>query len=989
VLQPINGLIIAVGAGTLATKRQEELRAEAVELRKRIDEAFRQLEVDCPVYLLVTQCDTIEGFAEFFSCLPERTLEQVLGYVHAPTGQTDTPQSLAAALDFASIAGSLVERLRQLRLSILNEDKLPSPALRQQIFCFPEEFQALQQPLRTFVETLLAEYRQYIPRFRGIFFSSAQQQGPRYSSLRRQFHLNGHDRADTQGARAYFLYDLFALVLPRDQYVVRTTIKAKIKRVLRHLLGFSASSTIAVLLLLFFLQAYWSDYRTYSSVNQQPCLLTASGPEKTSDLAGVEACRQVVQALDEQQQRRFAWNKLVFDRSGKLAEQLRQRYVTRFTAAVLTPLDAGLAQRLTTGPDTIPTVFVLISRIGLLNQCLSVFGCRRTLDQESQPDYKLMFEAGWQKPASTEHVTSLQQTYEAYLRWASGSPEILQREQEAHANRLRGWFALKQFAPQQILLWTNQRYAPVSVQEYWEEFAADGKKALQVDGAYTPAALQQSIIPFLQRAREAVPDMTPLLKEFQNDYREQYFTQWRRFLDEFPRGEALPREARRRLALKLLDEQSPYHRILDTTYANLKPLLPVEPGSNSTSPGADSKLAQQPTNLWSRIWRMVSQWWSKEVPLAVQETVSPLIEPTPPGWVRVLQHYLASESRKTYLEAMQQTRELLTTAPPEKTVQLVQAGFQDGKPSEKSAHPTLRAWNIIQQFRDNESTGAAAAEQPFWPLLERPVQFVWKVMLERTSEFLQKSWEAKVADPVKRLPETEKVDFLYGSQGKIREFANQSAKPFLANNESEFSQILGEKIPLAATFLKTLEVERQLRPLLEQTKGNPPLIRIQTAGDSTIEQDLTNVVEVKTELLVDCDGKPFKVSNRPKDAQEAATSIPGLTGNCGDVTITISMACEQPCVDKAARVGRTVSQKAPLQVTRRYPGQQGQGLREFINHFRSGERTFGRNDLTPKDVLKEYEINKIKVAYKIEVPPVLDTLPSLIPTPLIPSTILK
>jgi hypothetical protein len=365
--------------------------------------------------------------------------------------------------------------------------------------------------------------------------------------------------------------------------------------------------------------------------------------------------------LDEQQQRRFAWNKLVFDRSGKLAEQLRQRYLTRFTDAVLVPLDAGLAQRLTTGPDTIPTVFVLISRIGLLNQCLSVFGCRRTLDQESQPDYKLMFEVGWQKPASTEHVTSLQQTYEAYLRWASGSPEFLQREQEAHANRLRGWFALKQFAPQQILLWTNQRYASVTVQEYWEEFAADGKKALQVDGAYTPAALQQSLIPFLQRAREAVPDMAPLLKEFQNDYREQYFTQWRRFLDEFPRGEALPRDARRRLALKLLDEQSPYHRILDTTYANLKPLLPVEPGSNPTSPGTDSKLAQQPTNLWSRIWRMVSQWWSKEAPQAVQETVSPLIEPTPPGWVLILQRYLASESRKTYLEAMQQTRELLTT----------------------------------------------------------------------------------------------------------------------------------------------------------------------------------------------------------------------------------------------------------------------------------------------------------------------------------------
>ena len=80
-LLPINGLIVAVGADTLASKREEELRLEAGELRKRIDEAIREFGVDFPIYILITRCDLIEGFTEFFGCLPEHVQRQVFGYM--------------------------------------------------------------------------------------------------------------------------------------------------------------------------------------------------------------------------------------------------------------------------------------------------------------------------------------------------------------------------------------------------------------------------------------------------------------------------------------------------------------------------------------------------------------------------------------------------------------------------------------------------------------------------------------------------------------------------------------------------------------------------------------------------------------------------------------------------------------------------------------------------------------------------------------------
>jgi hypothetical protein len=60
---------------------------------------------------------------------------------------------------------------------------------------------------------------------------------------------------------------------------------------------------------------------------------------------------------------------------------------------------------------------------------------------------------------------------------------------------------------------------------------------MRVEGAYTQLAWGQGILPFLQRANTAVPDVGPFLQAFVGEYRTQYFEQWRRFLVEFPRGE--------------------------------------------------------------------------------------------------------------------------------------------------------------------------------------------------------------------------------------------------------------------------------------------------------------------------------------------------------------------------------------------------------------------------------------------------------------------
>ena len=67
--------------------------------------------------------------------------------------------------------------------------------------------------------------------------------------------------------------------------------------------------------------------------------------------------------------------------------------------------------------------------------------------------------------------------------------------------------------------------------------------------------------------------------------------------------------------------------------------------------------------------------------------------------------------------------------PIEKSFQLTQAAFQEGRPSEKSTPPVFKARWMIDQLKEKEGSTDATLGKSFWPLLERPVLIAWKVVL--------------------------------------------------------------------------------------------------------------------------------------------------------------------------------------------------------------------------------------------------------------------
>jgi type VI secretion system protein ImpL len=1003
-LLPINGLIVAVGADMLATTREEELRLTAGELRRRIDEAIRELGVDFPIYLLVTRCDLIEGFTEFFGCLPESVQKQALGHMwETRPGADQRPSEATAAQGLGSVPEKTVERLSQLRLSIFNAEKLPPASLRQKIYCFPEEFRALRQPLSVFVEALVVENPfQHRPFFRGLFFSSAKQQGTPQSLVRRRLRFTHPVSPLSPGSQPHFLHDLFSVILPRDQYLARRTGRAIRGRLFRHLSLFGVSATFSVLLLLLLTWTFFRDRAVFASVDQAPCVATP-GPQGTApQLAQAEGCRQVVQGLVDRNRQRFAWGKLVFNRSGRLERELRQRYVAKFQSEVLAPLDAGLGQQLTSGSETIPLAVLLIKRIELINRCRAGYTCPQPTEEDLQPDYRLMLAAGTRQPPTALQINTLRATYEAYLAWAMGSGEILQQEQTAHADRLRRWFSAKQFAPQQILLWANQQYTPVTLQAFWKGAPSrDGRRSPQVDGAYTAAAWKQSIVPFLERAGDAVPELASHLKGFQDEYRRRYFEQWQQFLAEFPQGEApwwRTRDQRHQLALMLLNEQSPYNRVVDATVDELKPLLPAmmaaEVSLNQAAEG-------QPTGTFVRVltsaWGTVSRLWERPPPSLPPVAPQAGTEPSVPDWVRALLHYLRPESRTAYLNALKELRQQLgQDMPAEKSFQLAQAAFQEGPPSEKSAHPVFKAWWLIEQLKAKEGSADATLGKSIWPLLERPVLIAWKVILEGCGEFMQKAWAENVVAPTKGLSELEQAEFLYGPQGKVREFVGKFAKPFLGDNESRLAQSLGEEVPLAPAFLKTLKDEKRLKPILELGGKTPYQVRVDITQGSVIMSQ-TNLLEEKTEFQIECEAKTFKASNQPQVGAEAGTTVFWSADGCGDTVVTVSMSCDRRCVERATAVGIAVSPISSLSISKRYKGPGG--FLRFLQDFSGGARTFTPGDFAesyaPAEwqqldaTLRPHRVNAIRVTLRPGVPSTLAQLMSLLPTAKAPAAITK
>lgn len=247
---PMNGLIIVISLETLLVQTKHQQQRAYQNIKKRLVDLKQQLKTPFPVYVVLSKCDMLVGFNEFFSTLSSQERQQVWG-IGLTKAQVSSRQHIVDTFDVEFDA--LVKRLNDRLITRLHQERTQHK--RDRVSDFPLQVESLKKPLITFLQLIsgLTTAKTKTP-LRGIYFTSASPQEQCIDQLlvplTRAFHLElatataSQPKADT----AFFTQRLFTDVLFRDvdYFDERAKTQHKVNRWVRY---FSIAASVILVVI--------------------------------------------------------------------------------------------------------------------------------------------------------------------------------------------------------------------------------------------------------------------------------------------------------------------------------------------------------------------------------------------------------------------------------------------------------------------------------------------------------------------------------------------------------------------------------------------------------------------------------------------------------------------------------------------------------------------------------------------------------------------
>ena len=232
--KPLNGLLVAVSVPDVLDANEQQLDEMATKLRTRIDEVMTRLKMVLPVYLIVTKCDLIAGFIEFFGGMRKSERVQAWGAtVDLKEDKSDPGGLFAREFDLlvSQVHGHTCSRLVGAR----------DRKTRESIYQFPIEFSGIRRNLGTLVSRVFAPNAfQSTPIFRGFYFTSGTQEGlPMNRVLERMGQAMGirpmqMGQMPQTESKSYFLHDVFMrVVFPDAEVAARSAGEQRRQKLIR------------------------------------------------------------------------------------------------------------------------------------------------------------------------------------------------------------------------------------------------------------------------------------------------------------------------------------------------------------------------------------------------------------------------------------------------------------------------------------------------------------------------------------------------------------------------------------------------------------------------------------------------------------------------------------------------------------------------------------------------------------------------------------
>jgi len=302
--RPINGVLVAISLADLTTQSESERAEHVAAIRARLEEIDSQLKITLPIYLILTKCDLVAGFSEFFDDLSQDGRSQIWGV----TFPLETSRAGTSAQQFAHELDKLIERLNARTLTRVEAER--DVHRRALIFGFPNQMAGARRALSEFV-TQICEGSPFEQRalLRGVYFTSGTQEGMpidrMLGALARTFGL-GVKAVNAQGnrGRAYFIQRLLTDVIFRESGLAGINRRLEAQQAFAQAAAYLGIVAIAVLGVLA-LSVSYSRNRSYLqdvTVASQP--LSSIGPVSSaadigSTLARLDAYRDVLAAAEK------------------------------------------------------------------------------------------------------------------------------------------------------------------------------------------------------------------------------------------------------------------------------------------------------------------------------------------------------------------------------------------------------------------------------------------------------------------------------------------------------------------------------------------------------------------------------------------------------------------------------------------------------------------------------------------------------------------
>ena len=212
---PINGMILTIPADSLIADNEDKLAEKSEKIAHQLNEIQRILGVRFPVFIMITKCDLINGFKEYFDSLKDRQ-HQMIGWSNPdPLDQTVVPDLVDQ--HFSGIRDRMRRWRHRLLLDPIHRE---DPAARRidqvdALFEFPEALMRLSAPLKKYIEAVFVPGN-WSPNplfLRGIYLTSSMREGEALDAILAEA-LSVPTEAlpdgrDWDRERAYFLKDMF------------------------------------------------------------------------------------------------------------------------------------------------------------------------------------------------------------------------------------------------------------------------------------------------------------------------------------------------------------------------------------------------------------------------------------------------------------------------------------------------------------------------------------------------------------------------------------------------------------------------------------------------------------------------------------------------------------------------------------------------------------------------------------------------------------